>query len=85
MIDPRVVDKLVETTPRGRLRALYEWLTGATSPQLAPAGVGKESAGPNPVRINPTRVPNQVRLAEHVTYENLSRPVLFCKWGRIRV
>ena len=31
MIDVRVADKLVDNTPVGRLRALYEWLTGAAS------------------------------------------------------
>jgi len=32
MIDVRVADKQVDNTSRGRLRALYEWLTGAASP-----------------------------------------------------
>ena len=31
MIDVRVADKLVDNTPVGRLRAFYEWLTGAAS------------------------------------------------------
>jgi serine/threonine-protein kinase len=34
-----VPDKLIDNTPRGRLRALYEWLTGAVSaPAPAPGG-----------------------------------------------
>jgi serine/threonine protein kinase len=37
MIDVRVTDKLLDNTPRGRLRALYDWLTGAGSGP-APAG-----------------------------------------------
>ncbi|MGH9371251.1 MAG: hypothetical protein ACRD15_06955, partial [Vicinamibacterales bacterium] len=32
MIEVRVSDRPVDNTPRGRLRALYEWLTGAGSP-----------------------------------------------------
>ena len=32
MIDVRVVDNLIDKPPRRRLRALYEWLTGAVSP-----------------------------------------------------
>jgi serine/threonine protein kinase/tetratricopeptide (TPR) repeat protein len=32
MIDVRVVDNQVDKPPRRRLRALYEWLTGAVSP-----------------------------------------------------
>jgi eukaryotic-like serine/threonine-protein kinase len=32
MIDVRVADKQVDNTSRGGFRALYEWLTGATSP-----------------------------------------------------
>jgi serine/threonine-protein kinase len=31
MIDVRVTDKLLDNTPRSRLRALYDWLTGAGS------------------------------------------------------
>jgi len=37
MIDPPVAEKPVDNTPRGRLRALYDWVTGATpSPDASP-------------------------------------------------
>src|ERR687897_1682825 len=37
MIDVPVAEKQVDNTPRGRLRALYDWVTGATpSPQPSP-------------------------------------------------
>ena len=35
MIGVRVVDKQTHNTSRGGFRALYEWLTGATSPDLS--------------------------------------------------
>jgi serine/threonine protein kinase/tetratricopeptide (TPR) repeat protein len=35
MIDIRVADKQADNTSRGSFRALYEWLTGATSPVLS--------------------------------------------------
>src|SRR5688500_15331155 len=34
MIDFRVTDKPADHTSHGSFRALYEWLTGAASPQL---------------------------------------------------
>ena len=40
---PSVVDKSVDNTPRGRLRALYEWLAGTPSP-TPPPGVGEDDA-----------------------------------------
>src|SRR4029450_8258793 len=36
MIDGRVADKQADNTPKRPLRTLYEWLTGATTPQPAP-------------------------------------------------
>ena len=51
MIDLRVVDKLVDTAPRGRLRSLYEWLTGAPSPRLAPALPNDVTGEILPIRI----------------------------------
>jgi serine/threonine protein kinase len=36
MIDGRVADKPADNTPRRPLRTLYEWLTGATTPQPVP-------------------------------------------------
>ena len=57
MIDVRVVDNQVDKPPRRRLRALYEWLTGATSPnpssdlssaptgEFPPARIGHYSIG----------------------------------------
>jgi serine/threonine protein kinase/tetratricopeptide (TPR) repeat protein len=35
MIDVRVEDKQADNTSRGSFRALYEWLTGATTPHLS--------------------------------------------------
>ena len=37
MIDVRVTDKQPDYSSRGGLRALYEWLTGATSPSSSPS------------------------------------------------
>ena len=56
MIDIPVTDKQVVNTNRGRLRALYDWLTGSTpSPDPAP-GV---SADPTPQRL-PARIGHYV-------------------------
>jgi len=38
-----VADKLVDSTPRGRLRALYEWLTGAPPSPLPSPGIAADS------------------------------------------
>ena len=52
MIDIPVTDKQVVNTNRGRLRALYDWLTGSTpSPEPAP-GVSADST---PLRL-PARI-----------------------------
>jgi serine/threonine protein kinase/tetratricopeptide (TPR) repeat protein len=42
MIDLRVVDKHADTASRGGFRTLYDWLTGATSPDLSPSVPGPE-------------------------------------------
>jgi serine/threonine protein kinase len=51
MIDVRVEDKQADNTARGGFRALYEWLTGATSPHL-PSSVPSAPAG----EILPARI-----------------------------
>jgi eukaryotic-like serine/threonine-protein kinase len=51
MIDVRVADKQAYNTSRGSFRALYEWLTGATSPHL-PASVPSDATG----EILPARI-----------------------------
>src|SRR6478672_11783408 len=45
-----VTDKFNDTSPRGRLRALYEWLSGATSPLPSPPPPGSNG------NVLPTRV-----------------------------
>jgi eukaryotic-like serine/threonine-protein kinase len=61
MIDPRVADKQADNSSRGGLRALYEWLTGATS--TAPASnVAGASPGELPARIG--RYPIERKLGE---------------------
>src|SRR5574342_555942 len=42
MIDLRVADKLADNTPRGRMRALYAWLTGA-EPAHSSSSLSNES------------------------------------------
>jgi eukaryotic-like serine/threonine-protein kinase len=51
MIDVRVADKLVDITPVGRLRALYEWLTGAVSPPSSPISSSDRTQEVVPGRI----------------------------------
>jgi serine/threonine protein kinase len=51
MIDVRVVDNLIDKPPRRRLRALYEWLTGAASPNPS-SDPGDAPTGESP----PTRI-----------------------------
>jgi serine/threonine protein kinase/tetratricopeptide (TPR) repeat protein len=51
MIDVRVADKQVDNTSRGGLRALYEWLTGATSPHLSSDVPGAPAEEVLPARI----------------------------------
>ena len=51
MIDVRVVDNLIDKPPRRRLRALYEWLTGAVSPNPS-SDPGDAPTGESP----PTRI-----------------------------
>ena len=51
MIDVRVADKQADNTSRGGFRALYEWLTGATSPHL-PSNVPSAPTG----EILPARI-----------------------------
>jgi serine/threonine protein kinase/tetratricopeptide (TPR) repeat protein len=51
MIDVRVTDKLADKTPRRRLRALYEWLTGAGAPS-PPQDVASAPTG----EFLPTRI-----------------------------
>ena len=41
MIDVRVADKRADNTSRGGFRAVYEWLTGATSPHPSSAPTGE--------------------------------------------
>jgi serine/threonine protein kinase/tetratricopeptide (TPR) repeat protein len=51
-MDVRVADKPVDNTPRGRLRAVYDWVTGATpSPNPSPG----PAAGPPPT-LMPARI-----------------------------
>ena len=51
MIDVRVVDNLIDKPPRRRLRALYEWLTGAVTPNPS-SDPGDAPTGESP----PTRI-----------------------------
>src|SRR5213592_2273264 len=53
MIDDPLANKLVDNTPRGRLRALYEWLTGAAapSPHIAPNVASAAASEGLPARI----------------------------------
>src|SRR5438034_8396267 len=53
MIDDPLANKLVDNTPRGRLRALYEWLTGAAapSPHIAPNVASAPASEGLPARI----------------------------------
>jgi serine/threonine protein kinase/tetratricopeptide (TPR) repeat protein len=51
MIDPRVADKPADNTPRGPLRTIYEWLTGATTPQPAPSAAKADTREITPERI----------------------------------
>ncbi len=45
MIDVRVTDKQPDYSSRGGLRALYEWLTGATSPSSSPSADNAPTGG----------------------------------------
>ena len=52
MIDVPVADKPVDNTPRGRLRALYDWLTGAApSPHPSPSLASAPTREGLPARI----------------------------------
>jgi eukaryotic-like serine/threonine-protein kinase len=51
MIDVPVADKQAENPSRGGFRALYEWLTGATSPQRSSNGPGAPTEEVLPARI----------------------------------
>jgi serine/threonine protein kinase len=51
MIDVRVADKLVDNTPRRPLRALYEWLTGASTPLSSSGASGDRTTEVVPARI----------------------------------
>src|SRR5262245_6509278 len=52
MIDVPVEDKPLDQTPRGRLRALYDWLSGTTpSPHSAPRSESTPSRRSQPARI----------------------------------
>ncbi len=54
MIDGRVVDKRVEHTSRGRLRALYKWLRPAPPlPQFPSSSASAPDRGGLPARIGP--------------------------------
>ena len=55
IIDVRVVDNLIDKPPRRRLRALYEWLTGAVSPNPS-SDSGNAPTGEFP----PTRIGHYV-------------------------
>ncbi len=51
MIDVRVADKLTDNTARRPLRALYEWLTGATTPLSSPDALSDRTEEVVPKRI----------------------------------
>ena len=51
MIDVRVADKQADNTSRGGFRALYQWLTGATSPHLTADVPSAHTAEILPARI----------------------------------
>jgi len=51
MIDVRVADKQVDSTYRTGFRALYEWLTGATSPHQSSSGPSGSTGEVLPARI----------------------------------
>jgi serine/threonine-protein kinase len=51
MIDFPVTDDLVGNTPVGRLRALYDWLTGAGAPLSGPTLSGERTRDGLPARI----------------------------------
>ena len=54
MIDPCVADKQLEATPRRPLRALYDWLTGATTPRPVPSDSSETTRVVSvPARIGP--------------------------------
>jgi serine/threonine protein kinase len=55
MIDVRVTDKLVDNTSRGRLRALYEWLTGAASSDPPPEAASDRASAPTR-ELRPARI-----------------------------
>jgi serine/threonine protein kinase/tetratricopeptide (TPR) repeat protein len=55
MIDVRVTDKLVDNTSRGRLRALYEWLTGAASADPPPEPASDRASAPTR-ELRPARI-----------------------------
>ncbi len=46
-----VADKTVDRTPRGRLRAIYEWLTGAASPNTSRPAADDPAAPRTPMRV----------------------------------
>jgi serine/threonine protein kinase len=51
MINGPVAEKVTDSAPRGRLRTLYDWLTGAASPQPGPAPSGDLTQDVQPDRI----------------------------------
>ena len=51
MINSGVTDKLVDNTPRGRMRALYEWLTGAEPPPSSSTPSNESTREILPARI----------------------------------
>ena len=51
MIEAPVADKDSDNAPRGRLRALYDWVKGAPSPQSSGALETPPPGGPPPSRI----------------------------------
>jgi len=57
MIDGPVVEKPSDNTPRGRLRALFEWVTGATpSPQASAPLTGASAPEGVPVQVGHYRI-----------------------------
>ena len=47
----KVADKTVDRTPKGRLRAIYEWLTGAPSPTPSKPAANDAPSPRIPARI----------------------------------